>query len=411
MPDAKAPLISRDLRILLVSMVLANIGTMMLMPLLALYLTSRGASIPQVGLFFTLASIFPLAVQIMGGWLSDSIGRLRAIALGSLAGLAAYVVYLLAATYWWLLLGEALFSIARALVGPSFSAFTAEESEPERRGRTFGTTQSIFLVVNVVGPVLGGWIADNLGFQVMFAVAGSLYMAATVIRLMLARTLPPPAQGPRASLNLSGLKQQLGGLMALVLAGGVVTWILLVDGVRDTSFRMSFELMPVYLEQIGGLTLTQIGGLESVVGLAAMLITPLGGILSDRRGERVAIVLGTITTTAAFAVFLGARRLADFALAWALFGTSWGLMDPAYQSLISKAVPSRLLGTAYGFLDTSLGLVSMPAPWIGAQLWTRIGPQAPFVVTMLANAASVWPIWSRFKVRTSAADPSPAPSP
>jgi hypothetical protein len=37
-------------------------------------------------------------------------------------------------------------------------------------------------------------------------------------------------------------------------------------------------------------------------------------------------------------------------------------MSPAYQSLISKAVPEKMLGTAFGFLQTSLGVVSLPAP-------------------------------------------------
>ena len=125
-------------------MVLANIGSFMITPLLALYVASLGATVAQVGLFFTLASIFPLLFQILGGWLSDTIGRIRAISFGSLSGMLGFVFLFLAPTFWWLLISECLASIARSLVGPSFSAFTAEESAEGKRGRTFGATPARF---------------------------------------------------------------------------------------------------------------------------------------------------------------------------------------------------------------------------------------------------------------------------
>ena len=65
----------------MVAMVLANTGGNMYGPLLPLYLKSLNASVVQIGLFFTLSQIVPLALQILGGWISDSLGRLRSIAM------------------------------------------------------------------------------------------------------------------------------------------------------------------------------------------------------------------------------------------------------------------------------------------------------------------------------------------
>ncbi|MGH2625542.1 MAG: MFS transporter, partial [Anaerolineales bacterium] len=223
MTESRRPLLSPDLRLLLVSMILANIGSHMVMPLMALYVSSLGASVSQVGLFFTLSSIFPLLFQIIGGWASDTLGRIRAISIGSLGGMASYIFLFLAPTFWWLLLSECLASVARSLVGPSFSAFTAEESEEGKRGRTFGTTQMLFLIVAVIGPALGGWVADRYGFKAVILVAGALYFSATVIRLAMARRVAARAKtGPTA--EASGLRRQMAGMLALILAGGVMTW-------------------------------------------------------------------------------------------------------------------------------------------------------------------------------------------
>ena len=67
-----APLLSRKLLLFMVAMVLANTGGSMYGPLLPLYLKSLNASVVQIGLFFTLSQIIPLALQILGGWISDS---------------------------------------------------------------------------------------------------------------------------------------------------------------------------------------------------------------------------------------------------------------------------------------------------------------------------------------------------
>ena len=82
-------------------------------------------------------------------------------------------------------------------------------------------------------------------------------------------------------------------------------------------------------------------------------------------------------------------------------GLGVGIMMPAYQSLISKAVPQNLRGMAFGLFSTSLGIISLPAPWLGAQLWDRVSPQFPFTVTAIALLLSIIPIWLKFKLPKS----------
>jgi len=61
-----------------------------------LFVQSLGAGVEQVGLFFTVTSIVPLVFQIVGGFVSDCIGRLRAVAIGSVAGVIGYALTILA---------------------------------------------------------------------------------------------------------------------------------------------------------------------------------------------------------------------------------------------------------------------------------------------------------------------------
>jgi len=397
--NQKQPLLSKILLLFLAAMVLANVASNMYAGILPLYLKSLGASVGQIGLFFTLLSILPLILQILGGWISDSLGRLKSIAMGSVAGVVSYIGLILAPTWQWVFLGESLSAITRSLIGPSFGAFIAEESSEETRARVYGITQTIFLIVTVVGPPLGGWLADNFGFKFMLIIASAIYFCATVLRIFMAKRAASHEKKTAAGkLTMHSLKSNLGAMTAIILSGGVVTWLLITDGVRDISFSLSGTYIPLYVEQIGGLTTTQIGWLASILGLSSMVINIPAGWLADKKGERVNIVIGFILQFIALITFINLDTFWGYAVVWSLFGLGSGLMQPAYQSLLSKALPEKLRGTGFGLIQSSLGLFSLPAPYIGGYLYENISPRLPFVITAWASLLAIVPAWLKFKL-------------
>jgi len=406
MESDKTPLLTRRLLLFMGTMILANIAGAMEGPLLPLYLQELGAGVRQIGLFFTLGAIAPLLFQIFGGWLSDSIGRLQAIAIGSLAGVVGFAVYVLAPAWQWLLIALATDAMARAFVGPSYQAFIAEESTEETRGRVYSASQALFMIVGVIGPPIGGYLSQYLSFKAMYVVAGVLYAAATLIRVLMARKAQLGETEPREKPTLENLKTSLVALGGLVLAGGVVTWIFISDGIRDVTFSMAFQLLPLYLQNLMGLTNVEIGWLSAIHALATMLLLTLAGWISDKKGERVGIVTGFVLIAAALAVFLNSRVFVGFAVVWALFGFGEALIGPAYSALISKVVPSHLRGTAFGLFTSSIGLISLPAPYIGAALWERFAPQVPFYVPLVATLLTLPIMWVKFKL--PAGEPSEA---
>jgi len=397
----KAPLLSGLLILFLTAMVFANIGGNMYDSLLPLYLKDLNSSITQIGLFFTLAQIVPLILQILGGWVSDTLGRLRAIAIGSVFGVIAFIPLVLANTWQWLLLAVSIGAVARALVGPSFDAFIAEHSSEENRGRVFGVSQAIFMIVTVVGPPLGGWLAGSYGFKLMLTVAGTFYFVAMLMRLGMAREAAKNVSATvDKKLSFDSLKTNMRAMFVLVFSGGLITWMLITDGIRDVSFQFSGNLFPVYMQDIGGLSIQQIGWVTSMFGVCMMLTTIPGGWLSDKAGERVGIAAGMVLMASALFVLINIPTGVQwmYYLGWGLAGMGAGISGPAYQSLISKAVPEKHRGIAFGLFSTSLGVVSLPAPWLGSQMWAHFGPRFPFAVTAIALLLSVIPIWLKFKL-------------
>ncbi len=392
------PLLNTMLKVFLLAMVLANISSSMYGNILPLYLKELNASVAQIGLFFTLSQIAPLALQILGGWVSDSLGRLRSIAIGSVAGIFSYIGLILAPSWQWILLGEGLGAMTRSLVGPSYNAFIAEQSSEHNRARVFGVSQTIFMIVVIVGPPLGGWLADTYGFKFMLLIASILYTIATIIRILMAKSASKGHESNPEKLSGAKLKKNLGTMIGLMFAGGLITWLIITDGTRDIAYAMSFNLMPLYLEDLGGLSIQQIGWLSSMYGIANMVMNIPGGWISDKKGERTGIALGYILLFFALVVFLESNTFWGYGLSWALFGLGDGLLGPGYQSLISKAVPEKVRGTAFGLMSTSLGLFSLPAPAIGGQIYEKSGPRVPFYITTVVTILTVIPVWFKFKI-------------
>ncbi|HEY44999.1 MAG TPA: MFS transporter [Anaerolineae bacterium] len=397
METKKTPLMTRRLLMFMGTMILANISGQMFMPLLPLYVQELGANVGQVGLFFTIGAVAPLAFQIFGGWLSDAIGRLQAIAIGSVGGLLGYLVYIFAPSWEWLLVATVTGAMATSFVSPSYMAFISEESAEEARGRVYGMSHALFMIVGIVGPPIGGYVSQYWGFRNLFIVAGALYGAATVIRLLMARAAARTMSDASEKPSLAQLRSSLVAMGGLVLAGGIVTWIFISDGVRDVTFSMAFQLLPLYMKNLMGLTNIEIGWLSSINAIVTMVLLTPAGWLSDRKGERLGIVFGFGLIAAAMAVFLNSQTFMGFAVVWALFGFGSALIEPAYNSLISKVVPMRLRGTAFGLFTTSIGLISLPAPYIGAMLWERFTPRLPFYFPLFATLLVLPVMWIKFK--------------
>jgi MFS family permease len=392
-------ILSNTLIVFMVAMVFANIASEMYVTMLPLYLKHLGADVMQIGIFFTVSQIVPLVLQVLGGWVSDTIGRLRSVAIGSVIGLGAFISPIFVPTWQWLYLSETLNSLTRSLIGPSFGAFIAEETAEKDRGKVYGITDTIYTVVTVIGPPLAGWLADTYGFRFMLTVSAGIYIFATTIRLILAK-VAGKRRKVKASEGLSfeSLKVNFKTVFGLAIAGGLLTWLLLTDGVRDIAFSMSFTLMPVYLEEIGGMSLQQIGWLTSCFGIASMITTIPAGWFSDKVGERIAIALGFFLEFVALLLLIKLDGFLGFATVWAVFGVAVGLMSPAYQSLLSKALPEKLRGTGFGLIHASLGIFSLPAPAIGSFLWKSVAPQAPFYITAIFALITVVPAILKFKL-------------
>ncbi len=109
----------------------------------------------------------------------------------------------------------------------------------------------------------------------MMRVAFGFYLTATVLRVWMATNERFAPIKDAAKPTLSGFKVELTTIFALLLSGGVLTWIWITDAVGDTSYNLIGQLFPIYLSDIGKLNVQQIGIVNAAIGITAIIAAPL----------------------------------------------------------------------------------------------------------------------------------------
>ena len=148
---------------------------------------SFGASGPSLTWVLNGYTLPLSALLLLGGALGDVFGRSRLLILGVGLFTAASILCALSPTLTWLLAGRVFQGIGAALLLPSSLAILAATFTGEARGRAVGIWAAVGAAAGAIGPVLGGWLIDVLGWRAIFLLnlpigAAAVYLAARFAR-------------------------------------------------------------------------------------------------------------------------------------------------------------------------------------------------------------------------------------
>lgn len=363
---------------ILITVVIDAMGIGLIMPVMpALIQEVEGAGIGRAAVWGgILATIFAAMQFLFGptlGSLSDRYGR-RPVLILSLVVLALdYVLMALAHTIWLLIIGRIIGGITAATQSTS-AAYMADISKPEEKAANFGLIGAAFGVGFVLGPLMGGVLAEY-GTRAPFWAAAILAAANAVFGyFILPETVTDrirrPFQWRRA--NPLGAFANIGalpGLKRLMLITFVYTVAFFVyPGVWAYFGAERFGWGPGMI----GLSLGLFGiGIAIVQGL---LIRPI----LTRIGERRAVILGLGIDVVAF-VLLAFVTNGWLALALTPLTALGSIAGPALQGIMSRTAADDQQGELQGTITSINAVATIVAPLIVTQtFWYFTAPANPF---------------------------------
>jgi predicted MFS family arabinose efflux permease len=289
-----------------------------------------------IGAYGLMAGVFAL----LSGPVSDRIGRRRVLLVGTAWMAVALAAHGLANSYGTLLAVRAAAGAGGGILGGAAVAYVGDWFPYERRGWANGVVMSGFALGQVIGIPLGAVMAQELGFRSPF-LAFSVFMASACV-LTWSRLPSPTVERDSAPLTMgTALRKYRALLTRPNTAAAAASYVLMFLGVS-----LYIAYLPAWLEARFAVSGSEVAGMFLVGGVAAVVMNPVSGRLSDQFGRRGLI----LTSCALFAFLVAATPLLvrDFAAAhWVFFGTmgAASMRIPPMQSLLTAIVPASERGS------------------------------------------------------------------
>jgi MFS family permease len=346
----------------------------MRIPVVPLFATSLGASAWEVGLINAAFLLMSGALSFPLGILSDRWGRKLLIVSGLAISAATSFLLCVGSTPGQLIAIYVLFGTGLAAIGPTLMSYVADISPATHLGRSYGWYTTAIYSGMSLGPALGGFVAQWLGFRPLFLIAGLfvfLIMGAAVIFL--------PGQVPH--LHQRSANPQPPRITGDLLRNRALLacWLLTLGSCFGQGMFVTFSPL---LTHDQGLSMGQIGLVFTAQAVFNALSRLPCGRLSDRvksRGKLAA--LGFILFSLSLAVFGFCRNLSQFLLAAVALGVTMGLSFTPLGALIAEVAPPEGRGLAMGGYNTSiyLGMMLSSACMGGVIGWA--GYELSFLLT------------------------------
>lgn len=321
-----------------------------------------------IGIFGIAWAVMQFAWSPLLGMLSDRVGRRPVVLISNFGTAVDYAVMALAPNLGWLFVGRLISGGTTASMSVA-SAYIADVTEPEKRAAAFGVIGSAFGVGFVLGPAIGGLLANydpRLTFWVAMAFSllnfcyGFFVLPESLPRERRTATLDWKRANPFGSLKMLARHRELSGL----------TLVNFFDNVAHEVYTTVFVL---YCLAVFGWSTGQIGLCLALVGVTSIVGSGfIVGPLVKRLGDRRALLFCLAVAVCGFALFGVGNGFAFIG------GIVLGVLEVYYapaQALMTRHVGPSEQGELQGAIACVRGIAMMIGPGLFAAVFgTFIGP-------------------------------------
>jgi MFS transporter, DHA1 family, tetracycline resistance protein len=303
----------------------------------------------------TFAAMQFLFGPVMGG-LSDRFGR-RPVLLVALVVMAMdYVVMAVAGTIWLLLAGRVVGGITAATQSTA-SAYMADISAPHERAARFGLVGAAFGAGFVLGPLLGGFLAEY-GTRAPFWLAAALAFGNALFGWVVLKETVTDANRRKFEWRRAN---PLGALRALGRLEGV-TPLLLVYFIYYIGFAVYPAVWSYFGKERFEWAPTTIGLSLALFGVTMALIQ--GGLIRPilkTLGERGTVIAGHLFSIASL-IGIAMITSGTWVLILTPLAALGGIIPPALQGIMSRRVADDAQGELQGALTSASALAMILSP-------------------------------------------------
>lgn len=360
----------------------------LVMPFIPVYVEQLGTPKDQIELFSGLAiSVTAFASAIVApvwGNLADRKGR-KIMMIRAAAGMTFTMGSLaFVPNVYWLLIMRFLNGILSGYI-PNATAMIASQAPKEKSGWALGTLSTGAIAGNLIGPSMGGALAQWFGMENVFLITGGLLLITTMLTIFLVKEDFHPIE----KKDLISTKELFSKMDHFsILVGLFVTTLILQIGITTIS-----PILTLYIRQLSGNSeniLFVSGLIVSVAGVSAVFSSPKLGKLGDKIGNQKVLLAGLVMSACCYLPMAFVTTPLQLGLLRFILGFSTGALMPSINTLISKITPTEGVSRVYSYNQMFSNFGQVLGPMLGSTVAHAFNYSAVFIVTSLFVLSNIF---------------------
>jgi MFS family permease len=360
-----------------------GVGSGILTPVFPLYIRSLGFSIEEWGGLVMVYAVGTFVFEWAWGALSDRGDRRLFIAAGLSSGSVLVFLYTLGGS-------KALFYVLQFLrgalfimVGPAVKALVSDMNSSGSIGLSMGLYSSVRRLGRAVGPIFGSFIATYWSYEHALYAYSAIYLIGAAITMLIFKV-----DGGSSALakerHLSIIQD-----CSYLLTTGTIAILFVIPVIIFMGTTAIRSYLPIYSQEVIGMSTIEIGALFSVSNVIGFLTTPVFGWLSDALGRRRVVLSSFLLSTISLLGFTLAKTSLQLTLALVFFRVISSPITPLVLAMLTDVTPRRLMGASMGIYSTFENLGIVLAPPIYSVIWSAYAPGAIFLFSALTQMIGV----------------------
>lgn len=325
----------------------------MLIPELPAYLSSLGGA-EHKGLIIALFTLTAGISRPFSGRLTDTLGRVPVMAVGSIVCFVCGFLYPILSTVAGFLFLRLLHGFSTGFKPTATAAYVADIVPRERWGEALGFHGICFSTGLAVGPAIGSTISLYFSLNVLFYVSSFFALMSIAILMNMKETLKD-----KKPFSLSILKLSRNDIIAVeVLPAAVVTLLSYV------AYGAILTVIPDWSQHLG---IVNKGLFFMVFTIASLLIRFVAGKVSDKYGRISVINTGLVLLIIALFIIGFADTTVGLMIGGVVYGVATGILSPALNAwTVDMSLPDhrgKAMATMYISLEAGIGLGALISGW------------------------------------------------
>lgn len=342
----------------------------LVMPFISVFVEELGVGPGLVEYYAGLAvSTNALAAALMApiwGSLADRYGRKPMMVRAAFVMIFTMGGMAFVPNVFWLLVLRVLNGVFTGYI-PNATALIASQVPKDKTGYALGTLSTGAVAGNLIGPTLGGVLAEMFGVHTVFLLVGLLYAIVVILTVFYIREDFVPIK----KSDVLPVKEVFAQVKdRKILAGLFVTSMVIIAAAQAVV-----PILTLYVRHLGQTDnlLFVAGFIISLPGMASLATSGYLGKLGDRIGNH-RLLLMALTYSLLINVFcVFAENPFQLGLLRFLYGFGTGALLPSVNSLLTKLTPKEGISRIFAYNQLFNNLGSVVGPMMGSAVAAHMG--------------------------------------